>query len=186
MDDVMIVQLYWDRNEQAIPATADKYENYCTTIAKNILGNCEDVEECVNDTYLRAWNAMPPHRPSVLSAFLGKLTRNLSLNRYRRNTVEKRGGGSISVVFDEITDLVSDTDTVEQELDRRELVQEIDHFLAGLSPDKRNIFVCRYWYFDSISDIASRFGKTENHISVILNRLRSKLRAHLLKRGFDL
>ena len=90
------------------------------------------------------------------------------------------------MVFDEITDLVSDTDTVEQELDRRELVQEIDHFLAGLSPDKRNIFVCRYWYFDSISDIASRFGKTENHISVILNRLRSKLRAHLLKRGFDL
>lgn len=186
MDDVMIVQLYWDRNEQAIPATADKYENYCTTIAKNILGNCEDVEECINDTYFRAWNAMPPHRPSVLSAFLGKLTRNLSLNRYRRNTAEKRGGGNISVVLDEITDLVSDTDIVEREIDRRELVREIDRFLAGLSPDKRNIFVCRYWYFDSISDIASRFGKTENHISVILNRLRSKLHDHLLKRGFDL
>lgn len=186
LDDAKIVQLYWDRNEQAIPATSDKYGNYCTAIAKNILDNCEDVEECVNDTYLRAWNAMPPHRPSVLSAFLGKLTRNLSLNRYKRNTAEKRGGGNISVVFDEITDLVSDTDTVERELDRRELVQEIDRFLAGLSPDKRTIFVCRYWYFDSISDIASRFGKTENHISVILNRLRSKLRDHLLKRGFDL
>lgn len=90
MDDVEIIRLYWDRNEQAIPATSDKYGNYCFTIARNILGNQEDAEECVNDTYLCAWNSMPPQRPSILSAFLGKLTRNLSLNRYKHNTAGKR------------------------------------------------------------------------------------------------
>ena len=88
MDDAQIVQLYWDRNEQAIHATSDKYGNYCTSIAKNILGNQEDAEECLNDTYLNAWNAMPPHRPSILSTFLGKITRNLSFNRYKHNTAE--------------------------------------------------------------------------------------------------
>ena len=186
MKDQEIIALYWKRDENAIKETKRKYEPYLFKIAQNILNDSRDSEECINDTYFRAWNAMPPHRPSVLSAFLGKLTRNLSINRYKHSTAEKRGGGNISVVLDEITDLVSDTDTVEQEIDRRELVREIDRFLAGLSPDKRNIFVCRYWYFDSISDIASRFGKTENHISVILNRLRSKLHDHLLKRGFDL
>ena len=93
MDDGQIVQFYWDRDERAIPATADKYGNYCTSIAKNILGNPEDAEECVNDTYMRAWNSMPPHRPNVLSAFLGKITRNVSLNRYKQNPADKRGGG---------------------------------------------------------------------------------------------
>ena len=91
MDDAKIVQLYWDRNEQAILATAGKYGSYCTSIAKNILGNNEDAEECVNDTYLNAWNSMPPHRPSILSTFLGKIVRNLSFNRYKHNTADKRG-----------------------------------------------------------------------------------------------
>ena len=98
MDDAQIVQLYWDRDEQAIRATADKYGNYCTSIAMNILGNQEDAEECVNDTYLNAWNAMPPHRPSILSTFLGKITRNLSFNRYKHNTADKRGSGELPVV----------------------------------------------------------------------------------------
>ena len=110
MDDARIVQLYWDRDEQAIPATSEKYGRYCNSIAKNILGNPEDAEECVNDTYMSAWNTMPPHRPSTLSVFLGKLTRNLSLNRYKQNTAGKRGGGEVPVVLDEITALVSDTD----------------------------------------------------------------------------
>ena len=101
MDDAKIVQLYWDRNEQAIPATADKYGRYCTSIAKNILGNNEDAEECVNDTYLNAWNSMPPHRPSILSTFLGKIVRNLSFNRYKHNTADKRGGGELPVVLEE-------------------------------------------------------------------------------------
>ena len=186
MDDAKIVQLYWDRNEQAIPATANKYGNYCTSIAKNILGNHEDAEECVNDTYMNAWNSMPPHRPNILSTFLGKIVRNLSLNRYKHNTADKRGGGQATVVLDEISNLVSGKDDVEQEIDRKELVKAIDSFLDRLPTDKRNIFVCRYWYFDSISDIANRFGMTENNVSVTLNRLRLKLHNYLLERGFEL
>ncbi|MBS6218157.1 MAG: sigma-70 family RNA polymerase sigma factor [Clostridiales bacterium] len=186
MDDARIVQLYWDRDEQAIPATSEKYGRYCNSIAKNILGNPEDAEECVNDTYMSAWNTMPPHRPNTLSVFLGKLTRNLSLNRYKQNTAGKRGGGEVPVVLDEITALVSDTDSIEQEIDRVELIKAIDTFLDRLPSDKRRIFVCRYWYFDSISNIASRFGMTENNVSVTLNRLRSKLHNYLLERGFEL
>jgi len=186
MDDTKIVQLYWDRNEQAIPVTADKYGNYCTSIAKNILGNREDAEECVNDTYLNAWNSMPPHRPSILSAFLGKITRNLSIKRYKYNTTDKRGGGQLLGVLDEISNLVSETDDVEQEFSSKELIKAIDTFLGTLSAEKRGIFIRRYWYFDSISDIANRFGMTENNISVTLNRLRLKLHNYLLERDFEL
>ena len=164
MDDAKIVQLYWDRNEQAISATADKYGNYCAAIAKNILGNSQDTEECVNDTYLNAWNSMPPHRPNILATFLGKITRNLALNKYKHNTA----------------------DNVEQEINRKELILAINHFLKKLPSDKRNIFVCRYWYFDSISDIAAHFDMTENNVSVTLHRLRLKLRNYLLERGFEL
>jgi len=113
MDDEKIVQLYWDRDERAIPATAEKYGNYCNAIAENILANREDAEECVNDTYLRAWNSMPPHRPGILSAFLGKITRNLALNRLRQNGAEKRGGGAVNAVLEEIGEFLSDADTVE-------------------------------------------------------------------------
>jgi RNA polymerase sigma-70 factor (ECF subfamily) len=186
MDDLKIVQLYWDRDEQAIQATADKYGGYCTAIAKNILGNKEDAEECVNDTYLHAWNSMPPHRPSVLSTFLGKITRNLSFNRHKHNTADKRGGGETTTVLDELLEIVSDTDSVEKEINRKELVKAIDTFLGTLSSDKRGIFVRRYWYFDSISTIASRFGLTENNVSVTLNRTRLKLHNYLLERGFEL
>ena len=156
------------------------------SIAKNILGNREDAEECVNDTYLHAWNAIPPHRPRILSAFLGKLTRNLSFNLYKRNTALKRGGGNAAAVLEEIAGLVSGTDSVEQEIDRRELLKAIDGFLAQLPAEKRGMFVRRYWYFDSVSQIASRFGTTENRVSVTLHRLRSKLHDHLLKGGFAL
>lgn len=186
MDDTKIVQLYWDRNEQAIPATADKYGNYCRSIAQNLLGNSEDAEECVNDTYWSAWNYIPPHRPTVLSTFLGKITRNLSLNRYKHNTADKRGGKQVAVVLDEIAELVSGTDGVEQEIDRQELIQAMDAFLRALSVEKRAIFVRRYWYFDTISAIASRFSMTENRVSVILHRLRRTLHTYLSERGFDL
>lgn len=186
MEDSEIVQLYWKRNEQALSATADKYGRYCTSIAKNILGNSEDAEECVNDTYLNAWNSIPPHKPGVLSAFLGKITRNLSFNRYRHNTADKRGGGETAVVLDELLDIVSDTESMEQEMEYRELVKAIDSFLAALPSQKRNIFVCRYWYFDSVSRIASRFQMTENNVSVTLNRIRVQLREYLLEGGFDL
>lgn len=186
VEDNRIVQLYWDRDEQAIAATAEKYGHYCTVIARNILGNREDAEECVNDTYWKAWNAMPPHRPGILSAFLGKITRNLSIKRCAHRTADKRGGGQAAAVLDEIAELVSGGDSVEQSVDRKELVQEIDRFLDRLPADKRQIFVCRYWYFDRICDIADRFGMTENHVSVTLNRLRMKLRRYLTERGFEL
>ena len=186
MDDAQIVQLYWDRNEQAIHATSDKYGNYCTSIAKNILGNQEDAEECVNDTYLNAWNTMPPHRPSILSIFLGKITRNLAFNKYKHNHVMKRGNGEIAVVLDELAECVSGVDDVEQEIDRRELVATINSFLETLPPKKRNIFICRYWYSDSVSSIARRYEMTESNVSVTLNRLRSKLKEYLSERGYVL
>ena len=186
MDDKRIIQLYWERNEQAIPATSDKYGNYCASIAGNILGNREDAEECVNDTYLSAWNSRPPHRPSILPVFLGKITRNLSIKRYRYYAAGKRGGGETPIVLDEIAELVSGTDNVEQAIDHRELIGAINTFLERLPSDKRKIFVCRYWYFDSISSIAARLGITENHVSVTLHRLRAKLRGYLLERGFEL
>lgn len=186
MDDAQIVRLYWDRDEQAIPATADKYGNYCAFIAKSILSSKEDAEECVNDTYFQAWNSMPPHRPGILSTFLGKITRNLSLNRYRKNTADKRGGAEIPIVLDEIAELVSDSDSLEEAFDRSELVKAINAFLKRLPAAKRNIFVCRYWYFDSVPEIALRFGMTENHVSVTLHRLRMKLHNYLLERGYNL
>ena len=186
MDDTKIVQLYWDRDEQAIPATADKYGNYCASIAKNILGNKEDAEECVNDTYMNAWNSMPPHRPSILSTFLGKIVRNLSFNRYKHNTADKRGGGELPLVLDELSDLVSGKDDVEQEIDRKELVNTIDAFLDTLTPEKRSIFVSRYWHTDSISEIAKRHGMNDGAVSMTLNRLRLKLHNYLLERGFEL
>lgn len=185
MEDLQIVQLYWDRNQDAILATSAKYGNYCHSIARNILGNLEDAEECVNDTYLKAWAAMPPHRPKLLGAFLGKITRNLSINRYKHDTANKRGSGKAAIVLDELKDIVSDSDSVEQIVDRKELIKAINAFLDKLSPDKRGIFICRYWYFDSVADIAVRFGKTKGSVSVILNRLRSKLRNHLTERGFE-
>lgn len=112
MEDSRIVELYWKRDADAIPATSEKYGGYCASIAQNILGNEEDAEECVNDTWLGAWNSMPPHRPSVLQAFLGKITRNLSFNRHRRDRAEKRGGGELPLVLDELGECVSGTDSV--------------------------------------------------------------------------
>lgn len=186
MDDAKIVQLYWDRNELAIPATAGKYGSYCTSIAENILGSPEDAKECVNDTYLNAWNSMPPHRPGILSAFLGKIVRNLSFNRYKHNTADKRGGGELPIVLDELSDLVSGETDVAQEIDRIELVNAIDAFLDMLSPKKRSIFIRRYWYTDSVSDIAEKLGMSNGAVSMVLSRLRLKLHNYLLERGFEL
>lgn len=186
MDDAAIVRLYWERNENAIPATAEKYGGYCRTIAMNILGSREDSEECLNDTWLRTWNAIPPQRPVHLGAFLGKTARNLALNRLEYNTALKRGGGERTAVLEEIGDFVPGADSTAQAFDRKELLNAIDEFLAGLPRDKRIIFVRRYWYFDAISDIASHLGKSENNIAVMLSRLRTKLRRHLEERGYNL
>ena len=186
MDDERIVQLYWERNESAIDESARKYGAYCASIARNILLNPADAEECVNDTWLHAWNAMPPHRPSVLSAFLGKITRNLSFDRYRLLHREKRGGYQIDAVLDELAECVSGTDEPEKRREGQELKEEINRFLLKLPEDKRCMFILRYWYADSISEIANRMKTSENHVSVSLSRVRTKLKAHLIERGFDI
>ena len=186
MDDSVIVQMYWNRNEEALSATAKKYGLYCFSIAENILGNNEDAEECVNDTYLQTWNSIPDNKPKMLSTYLAKITRNLSFNRYKRNNAEKRGGGQIDLVLDELSDLIISPDESDKEFDSRLLSKAINAFLSNLSVEKRQIFMCRYWYADSIKDIAKRFDMTENNVSVTLNRLRQKLSEHLKESGYEL
>lgn len=186
MEDSKIVQLYWDRSKEAIPVTAEKYGRYCSSIARNILGNWEDAEECVNDTYLSAWNSMPPHRPGVLSTFLGKITRNLSINRYKYRHTQKRGNGEIELVLEELRDLVSGRDDIEQEVEAKELQKEIDAFLEGLSKQKRGLFVRRYWYMDSIPELAKYFHMSPNYVSVTLNRIRKQMKTYLEERGYEI
>lgn len=186
MEDNGIIHLYWDRNEQAIRATSEKYGHYCKSIAKNILNSEEDAEECANDTWLNAWNAMPEHWPEQLSVFLGKITRNLAFNRYHYNRAEKRGGGEITLVLDELADCVSGVDGTEQIFDRQELGKAVNLFVRSLSGKKRNIFVRRYWYADSVSEIAKDYGMTRGAVSKALERTRKQLRIYLTERGFEI
>lgn len=186
MDDSRIVQLYWDRDEEAIPASEEKYGGYCTVIAVNILASREDAEECVNDTWMNAWNTIPPRRPHLLRTFLVKLTRNLALNRYKHNTADKRGGGELPLVFDELDGCVSGKEDIQQSFDRRELMSAVNDFLATLPMKKRQLFVCRYWYADGVAQIAARFGMSEGAVSMTLSRLRERLREYLTERGFVL
>ena len=186
MDDNGIIRLYWDRNDQAIRATTEKYGHYCKAIAKNILNSEEDAEECVNDTYLNAWNSMPTHWPEQLAAFLGKITRNLSFNKYRHNHAEKRGGGEMALVLEELADCVSDVDDVEKTIDRQELIKAIDRCVRTLPIEKRNLFVRRYWYADSVSDIASGSGMKQGTVSKTLERTRKQLKRYLAERGFEI
>ena len=186
MEDEQIVALYWARKEQAISASAEKYGAYCQSIAVNILQNQSDAEECVNDTWFRAWGAMPPQRPKILSAFLGKLTRNLSFDRYRALHRHKRGGYEMDLVLDELAECVSGGEDPAARLAAKELGREISRFLAGLPTQKRQIFVLRYWYACPVGRIAERFGLQQGHVSVLLHRLREKLRAHLEKEGYKL
>ena len=184
MEDSQIVQLYWDRDERAIPATAEAYGAYCFTIAHNILQSPQDAEECVNDTYLHTWNAIPPQRPRILSAFLGRITRNLALHLFHRSRARKRGGGGLDLVYEELSECVSGADPVAQAFDARELADALNDFLAALPARKRRIFVRRYWYADSVGQIAARMDMTENSVSVTLYRLRAALRIFLEERGF--
>ena len=186
MKDEAIVRLYWDRNEQAISESASKYGEYCGSIARNILFNWTDTEECVNDTWFHAWNAMPPHRPSMLRTFLGKITRNLAFDRYRKLHRDKRGGYNIDLVLDELAEIVSGKDNPEDAVQEKELKDEINRFLSGFSRDKRYMFVLRYWYADGIGEIAERFHMSENNVSVTLGRMRKKLKEYLTERGYRL
>ena len=186
MEDRKIVELYWARDESAIAVTRDKYEPYCYSIARNILRTHEDAEECVGDTWLAAWNAMPPRRPRLLGPFLGRITRNLSFDRYRKQTADKRGGGELPLVLEELADCVSGGETPEEALDRKEILYAVNDYLDTLSARKRNLFVCRYWYADSVTDIARRYGMRETAVSMSLSRIREALRDYLVERGVAL
>lgn len=185
MEDQEIIRLYQQRDPNAIQETASKYGAYCKAIAKNIVGNEEDAEECVNDAYWRAWNSIPPNRPRVLSAYLGKITRNLSFDRFRSKCAHKRGGAEVELALEELEECVSGIEDVEQTLDKQELIGVIDAFLDTLPREKCRLFLCRYWYALPVSEIALRFGMTETNVSVTLHRIRGKLKQYLMERGYQ-
>lgn len=184
MEDACIVELYLARSERAIEETAAKYGKYCYTIAFQILGNAEDAEESVNDTYLRAWNSIPPHRPAILSTFLGKITRRVSIDKWRGKTAEKRGNGEMTLALDELSDCVPGSQGVEHEMETAELAKAINRFVALLPVTERRIFICRYWYFDPVCAIADQFGFSQSKVKMTLHRLRKKLLAYLEKEAF--
>ena len=184
MEDQKIIDLYWQRSEQAIQETDAKYGGYCFSIAYNILTNREDSEESVSDTYLSAWHAMPPKRPGILSAFLGKITRHISIDRWRRRSAQKRGGGEIVLALEELEDCLSDGYSTEEAVQKKELAVFINRFLDTLPETERNIFLCRYWYVDPVKDIADTFGFSVGKVNSMLFRTREKLRRALEKEGY--
>ena len=184
MDDKSIVDLYFARSEQAIRETADKYGRYCHAVAYNILHSDEEAEESVNDTWLGAWNAMPPHRPNVLSAFLGKITRRISLDKWRRFHAEKRGGGEIPLALDELGELIPGGDEVESSFEQKQLALLLASFVKHLPEGEKRVFVCRYFYLESVETVASRLGFSVSKVKSMLFRTRIKLRAVLEKEGF--
>ena len=184
MEDSRIVDLYWQRDESAISETATKYGKYLHSISYQILADMDDADECVNDTYHAAWQAMPPHRPSVLSTFLGKITRRISIDLWRKNNADKRGKGEVFLALEELEECISGNDNVEDEVERQELQKKLNVFLKHLPDTERRVFMCRYWYMDSISDIVKQFGYSESKIKSMLYRTRKKLRTMLEKEGF--
>lgn len=184
MTDPQIIELYFARDQQAVSETAAKYGAFLLRLSRNILRSPDDAEECVNDTYLSAWNAMPPHWPERLPSFLGRITRNLSFNRYQSARADKRGGGETALVLEELAGCVSGSDSPEEALDRRELVRALNAFVRGLPEDRRDLFVRRYWYADPVSDIARDWGLPPGTVSKRLERTRRQLRDYLTERGF--
>ncbi len=187
MEDSRIVELYWARNEAAIAQTEEKYGHYCFTVAYNILGSSEDANESVNDAYMAAWNAMPPHRPQVLSVFLGKLTRRIGISRLRSSTRAKRGGGEPALPLEELAECIPDSSpdrcSPEQQVEAGELAAQITSFLGTLPQTEREVFVCRYWFAAGIREISRKFGFSESRVKSMLLRTRERLRRHLSKEG---
>ena len=183
MEDREIVGLYWARSEQAIAETASKYGNYCYAIAHRILADAEDASECVNDTYLGAWNSMPPHRPSVLSTFLGKITRRVSINRWKQNSRDKRGAGEITLALDELSDCIPSPMDTESMIESKDLGKIVNTFLSTLPSTERDVFLCRYWFLASISEISQRFHFSQSKTKSMLFRTRGKLYQYLQKEG---
>ena len=184
MEDHKIIELYFQRNTDAIKETDDRYGSYCFAIANNILHNNEDSEECVNDTWLNAWNAIPPQKPTILRMFLAKITRNLSFNRFEARNAEKRGGGEIHLVLDELAECIANESDTENEYLAKELEEIIRVFVRELPEKEGNIFIRRYFYTEPITMISKRYGMTDNYVMVILSRIRKKLKVRLEKEGY--
>ena len=183
MEDEQILNLYFSRSEQAIGETASKYGPYCHSIAMHVLENEEDAEECVSDTWFSAWNSIPPKRPSPFSAFLGRITRNLSIDRWRRTRAFKRGGGQMELALEELKDCVSGAGTLENDLIRRETLGAVNRFLGQLSVVERNVFLCRYWYLESSWEIAEHSGFSQTKVRSMLHSIRGRLDTYLEKEG---
>ena len=182
MTDAQIVEMYWDRNEQAISVTSEKYGTYCYSVAYGILHNEEDSKESVNDTYMSAWNSMPPHKPSILKTFLGKITRRLSIDKWRRKNTEKRGG-EIAEVLDELSECISPNGDPIAEMEKEMLDKTINTFVRELRDTEQRVFLCRYWYAKSVKEIAKHFGFSESKVKVMLMRTRNKLKTRLEAEG---
>ena len=183
MEDSQIVSLYWQRQEEAIGQTEKKYGSYLTTIAYNILADWEDSRESVNDTYLAAWDSIPPHKPQVLSTYLGKLTRRISIDLFRKRTSEKRGGGEYILSLDELGRCIG-SNSIEEAIDMQALSNAIATFLRTVSPEVRNVFIGRYYYLDPVKKIAGYCGITESKAKILLHRTRQDLWKFLEKEGF--
>ncbi len=186
MQDKQIVDLFLKRDESAITATAEKYERYISKIAYNILADEEDAKETVNDTYLAAWNSIPPNEPETLSTYLVKLTRRISIDKLRTNTRKKRIPSEYTVSIDELGDVVSNEDSAESEFEAKLLSEAINAFVKSLPEIKKNIFVSRYYFHDSVKDVSQTFGIGEEKVKGILFRTRKALKEYLLKEGFEL
>lgn len=179
MDDKQILELFWQRSEQAIEAAARKFGPLCRGIAMNLLRNDEDAEECVSDTWHALWQTIPPERPEKLGAYTAAITRNLSMKRLTQRNAAKRA--FLTVSFEELSECLPSQDSVERRLEGRELTRVLEEFLWTLDPESRNMFLRRYWFFDSIRDIARRFGATEGKVRTRLNRIRNQLKEYLAK-----
>ena len=186
MNDSQIVALFFDRDQRAIEETDAKYGNYCYSITHNILRNREDAEEAVSDSYLALWDAIPPHKPAMLRTFLGKIARRTALKRWEHNRTQKRGGGEVALALEELSEYLSDGNTPEAAMEAEELPRILNEFLRKLPKEERQVFVCRYWYLDSVADIAKRFGYSQSKVKSMLARTRMKLRTALNKEGITL
>ena len=181
MEDSKIVELYWQRSEDAVYETHKKYGSYCFSIAHNILPSREDAEESVNDTYMAAWRAIPPHRPCVLSAFLGKLTRRIAIDRWRSSSAEKRGGGTVSLALDELAECIPGNADPAAEVEAQELAEYIGSFLDTLSVSERTVFLKRYFHLEKVQQIAQECDMSLGKVKSMLHRTRGKLRVYLEK-----
>lgn len=182
MNDSEIIDLFYARSERAIAELSAKYGNVCNKIAKNILNNIRDAEECVNDAYLGAWNTIPPQNPNPLLTYICRIVRNLSIKKYHANTSVKRNS-FYDAALDELEECISSPESIDAEISAKELTRMIDNFLDTLDAESRILFVRRYWYSYSISELAEQFNLKSNTVSVRLSRIRDKLRNYLKKEG---